>query len=372
MQAPDGGYVVIGTFGAQDSDTDGYLFKIRPEARNIRVDFEAHDFGDVMVNESSDSFTFTVENNGSTDLTLGQISIEGNDSTEFEISRNTCTNTLTKDGAKCEVDVIFTPASTLPTPNKNTTLVIPSDDPDTETDEMTIELTGNATTQPFTLTAQVNGSGTITDTGGLINCGTGGTDCEEIYNSGTTVTLSAEADPGSVLSEWSGGGCSGNGDCIVTITGDTTVTATFTDEPTGVPPAPDIKVNGVDNDMVIKRDMDILITVSLDPGDWEGSFADMWLLSETPGGWHFYEYDEIAGTGEWINDYYPFWQGELDSAGTPGIADSITIYDTAAMATPPDVGIYTFYFAIDDTMNGVFDNNEGSLFIDSLELDIMY
>jgi hypothetical protein len=68
------------------------------------------------------------------------------------------------------------------------------------------------------------GAGTVTSIPPGIDCGSA---CSREYPVGTQVTLAASADPGSVFSGWSGGGCSGTGDCLVTLTADTTVTATF-------------------------------------------------------------------------------------------------------------------------------------------------
>ena len=47
------------------------------------------------------------------------------------------------------------------------------------------------------------------------------------YNSGTVVTLTAAANAGSVFAGWSGGGCSGTGTCVVTMSSAQSVTATF-------------------------------------------------------------------------------------------------------------------------------------------------
>src|SRR5439155_9283102 len=47
------------------------------------------------------------------------------------------------------------------------------------------------------------------------------------FASGTVVTLSASPAVGSALTGWSGGGCSGTGTCVVTLSAATTVTATF-------------------------------------------------------------------------------------------------------------------------------------------------
>jgi hypothetical protein len=74
-----------------------------------------------------------------------------------------------------------------------------------------------------------NGIGFVSDTTGLIVCGT---TCSSSFTSGSTVTLSAQlATAGFVFAGWSGGGCSGTGDCQVSMTSDKTVTATFNTVP---------------------------------------------------------------------------------------------------------------------------------------------
>ncbi|MBW2262930.1 MAG: hypothetical protein JRG91_13215 [Deltaproteobacteria bacterium] len=77
----------------------------------------------------------------------------------------------------------------------------------------------------FTLTVSVVGLGTVTSTPAGIDCGS---DCTEDYLDGTVVTLAAAPDTGATFTGWSGGGCSGTGTCVVTLTAATTVTATFT------------------------------------------------------------------------------------------------------------------------------------------------
>ncbi len=70
-----------------------------------------------------------------------------------------------------------------------------------------------------------NGGGTVSSNVGGINCGGS---CSASYNYGTNVTLSANPATGSNFSGWSGGGCSGTGDCVVTVSAATTITASFT------------------------------------------------------------------------------------------------------------------------------------------------
>jgi uncharacterized repeat protein (TIGR02543 family) len=77
----------------------------------------------------------------------------------------------------------------------------------------------------FTLSVSVSGNGTVTSTDGDIICpGT----CSHTYPGNTQVTLNASPGLGSAFSGWSGGGCSGTGPCIVTMTQNQSATATFT------------------------------------------------------------------------------------------------------------------------------------------------
>jgi hypothetical protein len=86
-------------------------------------------------------------------------------------------------------------------------------------------------TAPFTLneyalTVEKDGTGTGTVTSDPPGIACGAT-CTNEYDYGTVVTLTASADTGSFFRGWSGAGCSGTGDCVVTISAAETVTATF-------------------------------------------------------------------------------------------------------------------------------------------------
>lgn len=70
-----------------------------------------------------------------------------------------------------------------------------------------------------------NGTGTIASNPAGINCGT---TCSSTFSDGSIITLTAAAAQGSVFDGWDGGGCSGTGLCVVTVSGSTVVTATFT------------------------------------------------------------------------------------------------------------------------------------------------
>ena len=68
------------------------------------------------------------------------------------------------------------------------------------------------------------GAGTVTRSGGAINCGA---TCTESLAPGSTVTLTASPSAGSTFAGWSGGTCTGTGSCTFTINANTTVNAQF-------------------------------------------------------------------------------------------------------------------------------------------------
>ena len=68
------------------------------------------------------------------------------------------------------------------------------------------------------------GAGTVTSSPPGIACGS---DCGENYAAGTAVALAATPGAGSSFTEWSGA-CTGTGVCVVSLTEDQSVTATFT------------------------------------------------------------------------------------------------------------------------------------------------
>ncbi len=78
---------------------------------------------------------------------------------------------------------------------------------------------------PLTVATSGTGSGAVTSAPAGIACGT---TCGASFAHGASVTLAAAPTTGSTFAGWSGGGCSGTGGCSVTMTGATSVTATFT------------------------------------------------------------------------------------------------------------------------------------------------
>ena len=76
----------------------------------------------------------------------------------------------------------------------------------------------------LTVTPKGKGSGAVSSVPEGIDCGLS---CQANFDWLSTVTLTASAVPGSTFKGWSGGGCSGDAECIVTMDQDVTITATF-------------------------------------------------------------------------------------------------------------------------------------------------
>ncbi|PCI70720.1 MAG: hypothetical protein COB38_06890 [Gammaproteobacteria bacterium] len=75
----------------------------------------------------------------------------------------------------------------------------------------------------FDLSIAISGSGNVTSSPSGIDCGS---DCNESYDDGTSVSLTATADDGFIFSQWTGD-CSGSGACDVIVDSNKSVTAEF-------------------------------------------------------------------------------------------------------------------------------------------------
>jgi Tol biopolymer transport system component len=95
---------------------------------------------------------------------------------------------------------------------------------------MTTDASVTATfdTATLSVTRAGLGAGLVTSSPSGINCGL---DCSESYLPGTSVTLTAAASAGGTFSGWSGA-CSGTGPCVLNMSTDASVVATF--QPAGV------------------------------------------------------------------------------------------------------------------------------------------
>src|SRR5262249_41606516 len=101
-------------------------------------------------------------------------------------------------------------------------------DPCTVTITSAMTVTATFDVAPFSLTVSNagTGSGAVSSTPAGISCGTA---CVASYPYGSTVSLTAVAQAGSIFSGWSGS-CTGAGSCSVALTSAAAVTATFTQQ----------------------------------------------------------------------------------------------------------------------------------------------
>jgi hypothetical protein len=81
----------------------------------------------------------------------------------------------------------------------------------------------------LTVAKSGTGKGKVTSIPAAISCGA---KCAKSLAAGTKVTLTAAPNKASAFTGWSGGGCSGTGECALTLTADTTVHAEFTRDTT--------------------------------------------------------------------------------------------------------------------------------------------
>ncbi len=95
-----------------------------------------------------------------------------------------------------------------------------------EYDKLGNRITKKKLFKPHILTIVKSGTGTgrVTSTPQRIDCGGA---CSDKFSEGTSITLTEAPSGSSLFSGWSGGGCSGTGSCVLSVTADTTVSAIF-------------------------------------------------------------------------------------------------------------------------------------------------
>lgn len=189
-------------------------------------------FPDTLINTSS-SQTFTIRNNGGSQIVLSSITFSGTNSSLFSKSGGTCSNTtiLAGNGGNCTVIVKFAPGAV--TGMKSASLNIASDDPERPT--LLVPLSGKAVMQQFTLTVMFGGDGagsTSSATEGLTCLSSASpSECKAVVDTGTQITVIPTANGNSRFNGWTSNpvtaGCSDAGDCVVTMSADISATARF-------------------------------------------------------------------------------------------------------------------------------------------------
>ena len=119
-------------------------------------------------------------------------------------------------------------------------------------------------------------------------------------------------------------------------------------------PVPDIKVNGSDDPVTVTTDTPISITVSLDPGDYDGQSSDWWVAADSPFGWYYFD---NAISKDWLPGQEVTHQGPLFN---------LSAYEVLNRMLPE--GTYRFYFGVDLNPNGIIDSS--SLYYDSVSVTV--
>jgi hypothetical protein len=104
----------------------------------ISVSSTSLDFGSVDVGDSS--FTnLTISNVGSDNLIIGQLTLSGSDTLDFNTRNDNCTGATLAPSQNCTLQIVFSPRYT---GSRSATLSISSNDPDTPTQEVSLNGTG--------------------------------------------------------------------------------------------------------------------------------------------------------------------------------------------------------------------------------------
>jgi YD repeat-containing protein len=219
IDGPDMGVLSTYTFNNVTSDHAIHAtFEINPP--KISVSPSSHNFGNIYLGTTPMAQSFILSNTGTVGLVIGSITPTGTNANEFSKTMDGCSGGTIAASESCIVQVVFSPTSA---GEKSADLTIPSNDPLTPT--FNGPLSGTVVEgRSLTVIKSGNGTGMVTSSSPGINCGD---DCSELYIKGTVVTLTATTPSDSIFTGWTGGGCSGTGNCVITMNNDTTVTAGF-------------------------------------------------------------------------------------------------------------------------------------------------
>ncbi len=124
---------------------------------------------------------------------------------------------------------------------------------------------------------------------------------------------------------------------------------------------PDIKLNGMDDNVTLTSNSTLTATIQLDAGEQAGEQADWWIVVETPMGYYFY-----GDTGIWqlsepgVGELRPAYQKPLYN-----LTDPEEILRVSGLPT----GAYVLYFGVDMIMNGLVDTE--ALFYDQAAFEVV-
>ncbi|OGP71564.1 MAG: hypothetical protein A2W09_05650, partial [Deltaproteobacteria bacterium RBG_16_50_11] len=205
IDGPNMGVLSTYTFNNVTSDHAIHAtFEINPP--KISVSPSSHNFGNIYLGTTPIAQSFILSNTGTVSLVIGSITLTGTNANEFNKAMDGCSGRTIVASESCVVQVVFSPTSA---GEKSAALTIPSNDPLTPI--FNAPLSGTVVEgRSLTVIRTGNGMGTVTSSPPGINCGD---DCSELYIKGIVVTLTATIPSDSIFTGWTGGGCSGTGNC---------------------------------------------------------------------------------------------------------------------------------------------------------------
>ncbi len=182
----------IYSFGVQPASTNSVIFSSKEGTHSPQLIVEAfpsgggslpditllpasHDFGGVNI-DSSRARLFEIRNDGTADLLITNITLQGVDVIDFGILSGGSLGTLAQAGSQI-VEVQFTPSAT---GIRNATLHIESNDPDENPFDVSLAGTGLATPGPNLVVTPVGHDF------GLIQTGSSASTSFDVHNNGTT------------------------------------------------------------------------------------------------------------------------------------------------------------------------------------------
>lgn len=167
---------------------------------------------------STTSAPFTITNMGGSDTGALTVEVTGGDAAQFDLIQDGCSTKVLSASGTCMVTVVFSPDAV---GAKSASLRITASPGGTATASLSA-----AASATLGVNKLGNGSGTVKSTSPSgIDCGA---TCSATFSS-SPVTLSATPSANSDFAGWSAPGCSGTGDCSMTLdAAQTSVDATFT------------------------------------------------------------------------------------------------------------------------------------------------